>query len=205
MWERKTKEQETVLRAVDKKESAARRNIPYLGSPSVIQRYLAVFNDQRPDVENNYNQLTQAMKDEMHNDAGVVDGCVMTAYRQYIQDNGANPQVDAAKIGRDIERIANGFILGAHLNCVLQERNKNGRPDVTFHKVNQGVPCIGIVDITSTGQHGHVLSKDLNWDSISYVAEAQYPSFFGTPKIPKRKILDDDEYQPPAYMKKYRW
>lgn len=205
MWERKTKEQETVPRAVDKKESAARRDIPYLGSPSVIQRYLVEFNDQRIDVENNYNQLTPAMQNEMKRSAGAVDGCVMKAYRKYIWDNGANPQVDAATIGRDIERIANGFILDAHLNCALQETNKHGRPDVTFYRVDQGVSCIGIVDITSTGQCGHVLNKNLNWDSISYVAEAQYPSFCGTPKIPKRKIFDDDEYQPPAYWKKYRW
>lgn len=216
MTEYKKAVQQEIQKAKSKAKSKAELKAEYdsgadlrqaagmMGNQAVLQRTLVPFNDHEY-VSDQYNSMNELAKIRMDIAGYVVDLHVMNAYRLFNAKNyedAAPGYVEnyqrtnsAASIGYVIESIAiNRMIKNGFENKFdFQWHSGNGRPDVKFERDGY----IGIVDITSDGQSGHVLNKDIEWDTISYVAESQYPTYSGmVSKILREKRLDTMSYIP---------
>lgn len=86
----------------------------------------------------------------------------------------------AAAAGYIIEDNATaGFAADPMVDLQVTGELRNSRPDVVIRDVNK--PGIfkptGYLDITSSGDAGHIFDKQGNWGTRPYVAESLYPSF----------------------------
>ena len=85
----------------------------------------------------------------------------------------------AAATGYIIEDHATaGFASDPMVSLQVSGDLKNSRPDVVVRDPDKGLfGTIGYLDITSTGDAGHIFEKEGNWGRRPYVAESLYPSF----------------------------
>ncbi len=96
---------------------------------------------------------------------------------------------DAKTTGYVIEDIVSHSVKGVQ-GIELQFQSGNARPDF---KIVDG-SLRGVVDITSSGEAGHILHKDFNINSFDYAAECIYPSIdFGNYANSKLTFSKEDE------------
>ena len=84
----------------------------------------------------------------------------------------------AAATGYIIEDHATvGFASDPMVTVQVTGELKNSRPDVVVRDPTKGFfGTTGYLDITSTGDAGHIFDKEGNWGKRPYVAESLYPS-----------------------------
>lgn len=84
--------------------------------------------------------------------------------------SGDNDSLKAAAVGYVIEdQVTNG---GIPATVTSQVASGNAIPDF----VSTRGMARGVIDVTSSGQQGHVIDKDFNQAQFPYIAEATYPS-----------------------------
>lgn len=95
-----------------------------------------------------------------------------------LQDTGPSNR-KAASTGYIIEDHATApFANDPMVRLQVTDLLRKSRPDVVVHDPTQGyIGTTGFLDITSTGDAGHIFEKEGNWGKRPYVAESLYPSF----------------------------
>ncbi len=110
-----------------------------------------------------------------------LDGVSDRRYATWIaglSDKGLPANLKAAYTGYVIEDHATvGFTADEMVTLQVTGELRNSRPDVVVRDGSQGLFGVtGYLDITSTGDAGHVFDKEGNWGRRPYVAESLYPS-----------------------------
>jgi len=109
-----------------------------------------------------------------------LEGVSDRRYSSWVDTLSYSPFVSlkAAATGYIIEDHATaGFASDPMVSLQVTGDLKNSRPDVVVRDPSKGFfGTTGYLDITSTGDAGHIFDKEGNWGNRPYVAESLYPS-----------------------------
>lgn len=129
-------------------------------------------------VDGAYDKVAQQLKD---GEVEQLDGVSNRRFAYWVagmQDKYGPVNLKAAATGYIIEDHAtSGFSDDPMVDLQVTGELRNTRPDVVVRDSSQGLFGVtGYLDITSTGDAGHIFDKEGNWGRRPYVAESLYPS-----------------------------
>jgi len=131
-------------------------------------------------VDASYAVVAQQLKDKQLDRLPGVSNKRHVYWLAAVADANVPNNRKAAATGYIIEDNAtSGFADDPMVDLQVTGELRNSRPDVVIRDVTKPglFKPTGYLDITSSGDAGHIFNKEGNWGTRPYVAESLYPSF----------------------------